>query len=155
MTLDAKPQAEESVTAALEVLYEDNHCLAVSKPSGIASAHFQGEQATLDHLSHELRHDEHLALWIVGQVLMQVLDDVRQDIQTDEVERAKRRGLWPAGRRAGDLIHFLNRIAVVEHRANRDQRAERADAIGDKVGPILRDDHAFAQALIEKAKHRA
>jgi 23S rRNA pseudouridine1911/1915/1917 synthase len=38
------------VTASLEVLYEDNHCLAVGKPSGIASAHFQGEQATIDQL---------------------------------------------------------------------------------------------------------
>ena len=47
----AKPQAGGSVAPALEVLYEDNHCLAVFKPSGIASAHFQGEQATLDLLA--------------------------------------------------------------------------------------------------------
>jgi 23S rRNA pseudouridine1911/1915/1917 synthase len=32
----------------LEILHEDNHCLAVSKPAGIASAHFQGEAETLD-----------------------------------------------------------------------------------------------------------
>lgn len=35
---------------ALDVLFEDNHCLAISKPSGVASAHFQGDQATLDQL---------------------------------------------------------------------------------------------------------
>ncbi len=30
------------------VLYEDNHCLAVAKPAGWASAHFQGGEQTLD-----------------------------------------------------------------------------------------------------------
>jgi 23S rRNA pseudouridine1911/1915/1917 synthase len=32
----------------LSILYEDNHCLGIAKPSGIASAHFQGHEATLD-----------------------------------------------------------------------------------------------------------
>jgi 23S rRNA pseudouridine1911/1915/1917 synthase len=34
--------------SALDILYEDNHCLAVAKPAGIACTHFQGEQQTLD-----------------------------------------------------------------------------------------------------------
>jgi 23S rRNA pseudouridine1911/1915/1917 synthase len=32
----------------LEILYEDNHCLAVAKPSGCVSAHYQGREETLD-----------------------------------------------------------------------------------------------------------
>jgi 23S rRNA pseudouridine1911/1915/1917 synthase len=32
----------------LEILYEDNHCLAVAKPAGTVSAHFQGREQTLD-----------------------------------------------------------------------------------------------------------
>jgi 23S rRNA pseudouridine1911/1915/1917 synthase len=32
----------------LEILFEDNHCLAIAKPSGVASAHFQGKEQTLD-----------------------------------------------------------------------------------------------------------
>jgi 23S rRNA pseudouridine1911/1915/1917 synthase len=32
----------------LSILYEDNHCLAVAKPSGVVSAHFQGQEETLD-----------------------------------------------------------------------------------------------------------
>jgi 23S rRNA pseudouridine1911/1915/1917 synthase len=32
----------------LDILYEDNHCLAVAKPAGVPSAHFQGTEATLD-----------------------------------------------------------------------------------------------------------
>ncbi|MBY0525983.1 MAG: RluA family pseudouridine synthase [Gemmataceae bacterium] len=31
-----------------EILYEDNHCLAIDKPSGRLSTHFQGSEETLD-----------------------------------------------------------------------------------------------------------
>jgi 23S rRNA pseudouridine1911/1915/1917 synthase len=31
-----------------EILYEDNHCLAIAKPSGQLSTHFQGREETLD-----------------------------------------------------------------------------------------------------------
>src|SRR3954467_5350038 len=33
---------------ALRILYEDNHCLAVAKPSGALSTHYQGKEETLD-----------------------------------------------------------------------------------------------------------
>lgn len=32
----------------LEILFEDNHCLAVAKPAGCLSTHFQGKEETLD-----------------------------------------------------------------------------------------------------------
>ncbi len=35
----------------LEILYEDNHCLAVLKPAGKVSAHFQGGEPTMDVLA--------------------------------------------------------------------------------------------------------
>src|SRR5205823_10499805 len=31
-----------------EILYEDNHCLAIAKPTGALSTHFQGGEETLD-----------------------------------------------------------------------------------------------------------
>jgi 23S rRNA pseudouridine1911/1915/1917 synthase len=31
-----------------EILFEDNHCLAVAKPSGCPSTHFQGQEETVD-----------------------------------------------------------------------------------------------------------
>jgi 23S rRNA pseudouridine1911/1915/1917 synthase len=34
--------------APLDVLYEDNHCLAIFKPAGVPSAHYQGRGETLD-----------------------------------------------------------------------------------------------------------
>lgn len=36
------------MTDTLEVLFEDNHCLAVFKPAGRLSAHFEGREQTLD-----------------------------------------------------------------------------------------------------------
>ena len=32
----------------LDILYEDNHCLALAKPAGCLSTHFQGKEETLD-----------------------------------------------------------------------------------------------------------
>jgi 23S rRNA pseudouridine1911/1915/1917 synthase len=32
----------------IEILYEDNHCLAVFKPSGVLSTHYEGREETLD-----------------------------------------------------------------------------------------------------------
>ena len=43
----------------LDVVYEDNHCLAVAKPSGVASAHFQGADETLDRLVKEYLKDKY------------------------------------------------------------------------------------------------
>jgi 23S rRNA pseudouridine1911/1915/1917 synthase len=41
----------------LAILYEDNHCLAVAKPAGVVSTHFQGKEETLDRAVKEyLRH---------------------------------------------------------------------------------------------------
>src|SRR6266568_2051470 len=33
-----------------EILYEDNHCLAVAKPAGCLSTHFAGKEETLDRM---------------------------------------------------------------------------------------------------------
>jgi 23S rRNA pseudouridine1911/1915/1917 synthase len=46
-------------TEPLEILYEDNHCVAIAKPSGVPSAHFQGEQETLDRLVKEYLKDKY------------------------------------------------------------------------------------------------
>ncbi len=34
--------------APLEILYEDNHCIAIAKPAGCLSTHFEGREETLD-----------------------------------------------------------------------------------------------------------
>jgi 23S rRNA pseudouridine1911/1915/1917 synthase len=37
----------------LDILFEDNHCLAIVKPSGCLSAHFDGQEETLDRMVKE------------------------------------------------------------------------------------------------------
>jgi 23S rRNA pseudouridine1911/1915/1917 synthase len=39
------------MAAVLDILYEDNHCLAVAKPAGVPSAHYAGREETLDRLA--------------------------------------------------------------------------------------------------------
>lgn len=42
-----------------DILYEDNHCIAVAKPAGAVSAHFQGEVETVDRLVKAYLKDKH------------------------------------------------------------------------------------------------
>ena len=44
---------------ALEILYEDNHCLAIAKPAGVPCAHFQGKEQTLDRAVKQYLKDKH------------------------------------------------------------------------------------------------
>jgi len=39
---------DRHLSPPLDILYEDNHCLAVLKPAGVPSTHFQGREETLD-----------------------------------------------------------------------------------------------------------
>lgn len=44
----------------LDILYEDNHCLAIAKPSGVLSTHYQGREETLDRaVKHYLKEKYH------------------------------------------------------------------------------------------------
>src|SRR5260370_1423379 len=43
----------------LEILYEDNHCLAIAKPAGATCAHFQGVEETLDRQVKQYLKDKH------------------------------------------------------------------------------------------------
>src|SRR5437588_7981792 len=36
------------MTPSLDILYEDNHCIAVAKPAGVLSTHFEGREETID-----------------------------------------------------------------------------------------------------------
>jgi 23S rRNA pseudouridine1911/1915/1917 synthase len=44
----------------LEILYEDNHCLAIAKPAGFPSTHYQAREETLDRaVKHYLKEKYH------------------------------------------------------------------------------------------------
>jgi len=40
-----------SLAESLDILYEDNHCLALNKPAGWPTTHFQGDEETVDRLA--------------------------------------------------------------------------------------------------------
>src|SRR5947208_16243945 len=40
-----------SFADALDILYEDNHCLALNKPAGWPTTHFDGKDETVDRLA--------------------------------------------------------------------------------------------------------
>src|ERR1700688_743864 len=46
-------------SAPLEILYEDNHCLAIAKPSVVPCAHCQGDEVTLDRTVKEYLKDKY------------------------------------------------------------------------------------------------
>lgn len=50
---------DRDVIPELDILYEDNHCLAVAKPAGFASAHFQGRENTIDQLVKRYLKEKH------------------------------------------------------------------------------------------------
>lgn len=45
--------------ASLEILFEDNHCLAIAKPAGVPCAHFQGKEQTLDRAVKQYLKEKH------------------------------------------------------------------------------------------------
>lgn len=47
------------MTEPLDILFEDNHCLAIAKPAGMTCAHFQGEEQTLDRMVKEYLKDKY------------------------------------------------------------------------------------------------
>lgn len=57
----------------LEILYEDNHCLAINKPSGAVSAHYSGKEQTLDraakaYLKHKYKKPGNVFLGVVHRL---------------------------------------------------------------------------------------
>src|SRR4029077_14470197 len=48
-----------SIADALDILYEDNHCLALNKPAGWPTTHFDGEDETVDRLAKSYPKEKH------------------------------------------------------------------------------------------------
>jgi 23S rRNA-/tRNA-specific pseudouridylate synthase len=59
---------------SLEVLYEDNHCLAVAKPAGVPSTHYDGTAETLDRVAKAYLKDKYAKPGNVFLGIVQRLD---------------------------------------------------------------------------------
>src|SRR5713226_7953511 len=61
------------MTPSLDILFEDNHCLAINKPSGSLSTHYDGREETLDrgvkeYLKEKYQKPGHVFLGVVRRV---------------------------------------------------------------------------------------
>lgn len=134
---------------ALDILYEDNHCLAISKPAGSVSAHFQGEEETLDrlvkrYLKEKYRKPGNVFLGVVHRLdkpVSGVLLFARTSKAAARLARQFREGTvekvyWavvegPVGRSAGSLEDWL-----------------RKDTDAGRVEVVDPDDRGARQALL-------
>src|SRR6185295_17215878 len=113
------------------------------------------EKTFTDHCAEKFGSCKSLALFIFWQRFVKVLDDMTTDVEADEIKRAERSAFRSAHGLARDLVNLFNRVAIVQHGLNRDHRAKRANAIGDKIWTILCGDNTFSESLIEKAIEEA
>ena len=105
----------------------------------------------MNHVCEKDRRAEDLALFVFRKRFVKILDDVAEDIQADEIERAEGRGLRTPDNLPRHLVNFLNRIVIFQHRLDRVECAERADAIGDEVRTVFSGHDTFAETLIQEA----
>ena len=73
-----------------------------------ALAALVAQPAALDHLRDEGRQDEAFAPGIVGHGVIEVLGDVRPDIEADDVEQAEAGALGKTDQRAGEGVDFFD-----------------------------------------------
>ena len=75
---------------------------------------------------------------------------MHEDVEADDVGGAEGCGLGLADGGTGAGVHFFNGHAQFGHQAQRVHHGKRADAIGDEIGRVFGDDHAFAKAAVAK-----
>ena len=116
---------------------------------------FITQNAALNHLGEHFRNDKRLAFFIVRECFVKILNDVREDVQTDQIESAERCTLWSTYRWSSDLIDLFYCVSIVEHCADGMERAESPYSVGNEVRTIFRRHNALAESLIEKPKKEA
>ncbi len=98
-----------------------------------------------DQLLQDGRGREHVAPLVVGQRLVAVVGHVQQRVQADDVGGAEDGALGPPGRGAEHHVDLLDGVALGHGLAQRAHHRERADAVGDEVGRVLRVHQPLAE----------
>src|SRR5581483_2407981 len=120
-----------------------------------ASASLVPEPFPLQHLLEELRQAQLRPL--VADVSLHVVHYVPQHVQPDQINGAEGCRLRPAHGRARERVHLLDAQVQRLHQAHHVEHGERANAIGDEVGRVLRMDDALAQSNVAEVfdgRHR-
>ena len=83
-----------------------------------------------------------------GDALREVGGDVGEDVDADEIGEAKGSGAGPAEGGAGERVHFFDGEALLEHEVGGVEHDGDADAVGDEVGRVVREDDLLAEDAI-------
>ena len=106
------------------------------------------EPAALDHAAHELGQHEALAPRIAGNRFVEIASHMGPYVQADDVHQAEAGAVGKPDQRAGERVHFFDRVIVL-HGYFLDRAAEEAsNAVGDEVRRILTADYALAQVNV-------
>src|SRR5207237_514842 len=113
-----------------------------------AALRFVAEQAALDHSPDEIWQAVRLALLVLRHGLVNVLRDVRENVEADDVERSEGRRLRSAKRRPRHPVNLFDGVAVLLQHPKRHHRAVSADAVGYEVRSVFRHHDALAEPLV-------
>ena len=107
-----------------------------------ALAGFVAEPAALQHFV------EDGGEFAAGDALREVGGDVGEDVDADEIGEAKGAGARPADGGAGERVDFFDGEALLEHEVGGVEHDRDADAVGDEVGRVVREDDLLAEDAI-------
>ncbi len=79
---------------------------------------------------------------------------MHQHVEPDNIGGAERGRLRPADGRAGAGVNFFDGEVHLAHQAQHVEHGKSADAIGDEVGRVLGNDHAFAHLPVAEVAER-
>ncbi len=85
---------------------------------------------------------------------LHIRDHMPQNIQSDQIDSAKRSRLRPADGLSGERIDIFNAEVHLLHQVHDVQHREGADAVGDEVASVFREDDSFAHPQIAKVRDR-
>ena len=80
--------------------------------------------------------------------VVEIVRDVRPDIETDNVEQAVAGALRQSDQRTGERIDFFNRVVVFDRNFVGCRPVECADAIADEVRRVFTENDAFAESNV-------
>ena len=99
----------------------------------------------IEHLLEEVGKSEGC---LIAAKFAHVGDNVSKNIQSDQINRAKRCGFGPPYGLSGQRVYLFDREIHLLHQAHYVQHRKCTDAVGNKVRSVLGKNNAFAELLI-------
>ena len=106
---------------------------------------FIAKPAAFDHGAQEPGHLEAFAHWVSWRESVEILGEVRPDIEADYVEEAELCRCGKADQRSGKGVNLLDAEGLFHGQTQHGADEERSDAIGYEVGGVLGAHDALAE----------